>query len=311
MLDINHILVVLDQDHSEHIAWNKAVWLASTVKADLTLMTSVFDAHADNPASLEHDTMELIHNSKMEHSEERLKILAAKAESAGIRVSYKVCWSDNLYDAVMDTMSHDDFDLVIKGTHQHHLVDRIFTHTDWNMVRHCPAPVMLVKQAAPWEHNRVLASVDATSMDPDHQRINDNILAFAEHLADHFETDLHLVNAYPDVDIAFAMVPEINAPDDVQKHISAQHHEACNYLAAKYKVQENHIHIMEGDITDVVPEITDAIEADLLVAGTVGRDGLSGMIVGNTAEELVDKINCDIVILKPSDGVAIDNDADV
>ena len=310
MLDINHILVVLDHDHSEHIALNKALWLASTVEADLTLMTSVFEPHCDDAGSLEKDTQVLIRNAAITKQEEWLEQLADEGVSAGVTVHKRVCWSKHLYDAVMDTMSRDNFDLVIKGTHQHHLVDKIFTHTDWNMIRHCPAPVMLVKSAAPWKHNRVLASIDATSMDSSHQRINDNILAFAEHLSDHFETDLHLVNAYPDVDIAFAMVPEINAPDDVQKHISSQHHEACNALAEHYSVQPNHIHIMEGDTTGIVPEIAEAIEADLLVAGSVGRDGLAGVIVGNTSEELVDKINGDIVIIKPSDGVASVADAD-
>ena len=306
MLDINHILVVLDQEHSEHIALDKAIWLASTVRADVTLMTSVYDPHGDNPGSIERDTEELIHKSRVEQAEEWLSSLANNAIEAGVTVHCKVSWSKELYDAVTVVMNHDDFDLVIKGTHEHHLVDRLFTHTDWNMIRHCPAPVMLVKQPDAWKHNRVLASVDATTMDHRHQLINDNILAFAEHLSDHFDTDLHLVNAYPDVDVAFAMVPEINAPDDVQKHISSQHHEACNQLAHKYNVQENHVHIMEGDITDVVPEIAEAIAADLLVVGTVGRDGLSGVIVGNTSEELVDKINCDIVVLKPSDGVAME-----
>ena len=307
MLDINHILVVLDQEHSEHIALDKAIWLASTVNADLTLMTSVYDPHGDNQGSLERDTKELIHKSKVERTEEWLKDLAEKAVAAGVTAHCKVSWAKHLYDAVMVIMHHDDFDLVIKGTHEHHLVDRIFTHTDWNMIRHCPAPVMLVKQPDAWKHNRVLASIDATTMDPRHQVINDNILAFAEHLSDHFETDLHLVNAYPDVDVAFAMVPEINAPDEVQKHISTQHHDACSHIANKYKVQENHVHIMEGDTTEVVPEIVEAIQADLLVVGTVGRDGLSGVIVGNTSEELVDKINCDVVVLKPTDGVAMED----
>lgn len=310
MLDINHILVVLDHDHAEHIALDKALWLASTVQADLTLMTSVFEPHCDDATSLEQETRNLIHDSSINKATEWLEQLAQDAVSAGLTVHKQVCWDKHLYDAIMGVMNQNDFDLVIKGTHQHHLVDRIFTHTDWNMIRHCPAPVMLVKSAMPWQHNRVLASIDATSMDASHQRINDNILAFAEHLSDHFETDLHLVNAYPDVDVAFAMVPEINAPDDVQKHISAQHHEACNTLASRYSIQPNHIHIMEGDTTDIVPDIATAIEADLVVAGTVGRDGLAGVIVGNTAEELVDKVACDIVVLKPSDGIDINADAE-
>src|SRR5690554_7188245 len=80
---------------------------------------------------------------------------------------------------------------------------------------------MLIKSSEPWKHNRILASIDATSTDEGHQLINDNILSYAEQLTDHFDTDLHLVNAYPLVNVAFAMVPEVTAPDHLHKYVQA------------------------------------------------------------------------------------------
>lgn len=32
--------------------------------------------------------------------------------------------------------------------------------------------------------------------------------------------------------------------------------------------------------------------------GTVGRDGLAGAILGNTAEQIVDNINCDLFVVR-------------
>ncbi len=308
MLDINHILVVLDSNHPEHNAVEKAIWLAGMVKADLTFMTTAYEPNCDDPMSLEQETRQLIREAKLNNANSWVRGFINDALSTDLTIHTDIRWSQHLHDAVLEVMEQQSFDLVIKGTHPHSVVDKIFTHTDWHMIRHCPAPVMLVKSATPWLNNRILASIDATSMDENHQRINDNILAFSEHLADHLETDLHIVNAYPDVDVAFAMVPEISAPNDVQKHISSQHHEACHSLANKYNIKNDHIHIMEGDTTDVIPEIADAINVDLLVAGTVGRTGLASVVVGNTAEDLVDKIQCDIVVIKPSDGVDPDTE---
>ncbi|WP_442903805.1 universal stress protein [Gilvimarinus sp. 1_MG-2023] len=43
-----------------------------------------------------------------------------------------------------------------------------------------------------------------------------------------------------------------------------------------------------------------------MVVGSIGRSGISGVFIGNTAEQLVDKIACDVLIIKPQDGVLPD-----
>lgn len=303
MLDINHILVVLDSEHPEQIALDKALWLAGRVDADITLLTAVYEPYAGENASLDEETRVRIRDARTDATQRWVDSFLPELESRGLRGRSEVHWQKHLHNAVIESMRHTDFDLVIKGTAPHSLMDRIFTHTDWNLMRHCPAPVMLVKSPQPWQHNRVLASVDATSNDEGHRTINDNILQYAEHLADHFETDLHLVNAYPQIAIAFAMVPEVSAPDDIQKYITEQHELACEQLARRYNIAEDHIHIAEGETLDVVTQIAKETAADLLVVGSVGRTGIAGVLIGNTAEQLVDKVPCDILVIKPQDGV--------
>jgi len=306
MLDINHILVVLDKDHPEQVALDRAVWLAKSLNADLTLLTSAYEVYCEKNSSLDAETRARIKNSLLEKADQWLAGYMPEAE--GINVNKQVFWQKYLHDAVIEAMRYEDYDLVIKGTLKHGIMDRIFTHTDWNLMRHCPAPVMLVKSAAPWKNNRVLAAIDATSADEGHQVINDNILSYAEHLTDHFKTDMHVVNAYPMVSVAFAMVPEVTAPDNIQKYITEEHEESCKHWAEKYNIAEDHLHIGEGDADAVIASVSEEIEADVVVIGTVGREGLSGVLIGNTAELVVDKVNCDIIVIKPSDGVLPDAD---
>lgn len=306
MLDINHILVVLDQDHPEQIALDRALWLARSLDADLTLLTRTWDAYCEDSSTLDAETRNKVKHALLQKSEHWLDSFTAEATDLTIRT--EVHWQKHIHEAVLESLRQQDFDLVIKGTGPHNLFDRIFTHTDWNLLRHCPAPVMLVKSAQPWRHNRVLACIDATSPDKGHQLINDNILSYAEHLSDHFETDLHLVNAYPLVSVAFAMVPEVSAPDDIQHYIHEQHEDACEQWARKYNINADHIHIGEGDPENVVARVAEETEADLVVVGSIGRTGLAGVLIGNTAEQLVDKVNCDVIVIKPSDGVSPDAD---
>tara|TARA_B110001454_G_scaffold40150_2_gene39451 strand:+ start:18502 stop:19422 length:921 start_codon:yes stop_codon:yes gene_type:complete len=304
MLDINHILVVLDNEHPEQHAFDRALALASSVNASITILGSCYEAYCEDSSSLEIETKNKIKDALMNNCQLWLDGFVDEAQKQGIEISTEVHWQKNLHNAVMESLNTKDFDLVIKGTKAHKgIIDRVFTHSDWNLLRHCPAPVLLVKSSKPWANNRILASIDATSHDEGHRLINENILDFAEHLSDHFSTDLHLVNSYPMVALAFAMVPEVTAPDDIQKYITEQHKDECERYAKKYNINDDHIHITEGDPDDVVEVMAKEIEADLIVIGTVAREGLSGVLLGNTAERIVDRVACDVLVIKPLDGV--------
>lgn len=303
MFDINHILVVVDQQSIEQPALNRAVWLSRALNAELTVVTNTFDAYGDSASTLDQITQKALKAAVMNHSELWLEGLIEPLQSDDFQITHQAIWCKHAHEAVFKMVHQGNYDLVIKATKQHSLIDRFFLHTDWNLLRHCPAPVLLVKTSEPWQHNRILASIDATSPDEGHQLINDNILSYSEHLADHFETDLHLANAYPTIAIAFAMIPEVSAPDDIQQYVTYQHDNAAERWANKFNINSDHIHIGEGDTEQVIVNISREIKADLVVVGTVGRGGISGVLIGNTAERLVDQLTCDVLVIKPLDGV--------
>jgi nucleotide-binding universal stress UspA family protein len=41
-------------------------------------------------------------------------------------------------------------------------------------------------------------------------------------------------------------------------------------------------------------------EIDLVVMGTVARSGLSGILIGNTAEKVLGKVRCAVLAIKPA-----------
>lgn len=306
MLDINHILVVLNKDDAEQSALDRAIWLANALNADLTLMTTTWDSYGDQSSKLGDETKSSIRKALISRAQAWLDSFIAQPEFKGVDVSTEVHWQKHLHDAALESLRNKGADLVVKATHKHGLIERLFSHTDWNIMRHCPAPVLMVKTATPWKHNRILASIDSTSEEKGHHLLNDNILSYAEHLADHFETDLHIANCYPMVAVAFAMVPEVSPPEGIQEYVTEQHEEATAQWAKKFNVHSDHVHIEEGDADQVIPDIASTIDADVVVVGTVGRDGMSGVLIGNTAESLVDKVACDILVIKPQDGVRPD-----
>ncbi|WP_374041657.1 universal stress protein, partial [uncultured Thalassolituus sp.] len=56
MLDINHILVVLDQSDTEQPGLDRALWLARLLNADITLLTNAWDTYGNHSSQLAGET---------------------------------------------------------------------------------------------------------------------------------------------------------------------------------------------------------------------------------------------------------------
>ena len=66
----------------------------------------------------------------------------------------------------------------------------------------------------------------------------------------------------------------------------------------QHPIPEDHIHILDGIPEDVICEQAKKLNSLAVIMGTVGRDGLAGAILGNTAEQIVDNINCDLFVVR-------------
>ena len=49
----------------------------------------------------------------------------------------------------------------------------------------------------------------------------------------------------------------------------------------------------------VIPATAEILDAELVVIGCLGRVGISAALIGNTAEQVIDSLNCDVLAIKP------------
>lgn len=56
---------------------------------------------------------------------------------------------------------------------------------------------------------------------------------------------------------------------------------------ARHNVNDDQIYLTKGGPDDVIEGIAKEIEADLVVIGSVARESLSGILLGNTAERIL------------------------
>jgi universal stress protein E len=211
-----------------------------------------------------------------------------------------VQWNKRSYETIIRYAIENDIDLVVKATKRHDdLASVIFTPTDWHLLRKCPSPILLVKEHDWPEGGEIIAAVNVGSEDPDHAKLNDKLTVIANDYAALLSGNVNLVNSYPSTPLNIAIeVPEFD-PDSYNNAVKHHHNEEMAAHASKFDIARDRCFVKEGLPEHVIPMVAKDIDAELVVIGTVGRIGLSAALIGNTAEPVIDELNCDVLAIKP------------
>lgn len=299
MATYQDVLVVLDPSTEQQKALARALELAEHSACKLTAFLSIYDFSYEMTTMLSGEERESMRQAVITDREIWIQELLQQARNKGIACSVKVVWHNRPFEAIVQTVTEHGYDLVIKGTHDHDVLkSMIFTPTDWHILRKCPCPVLLVKEHAWPEQGNILAAVNAGSEKAHHKALNQLIIRQAKAMAAMLNAKVHLVNAYPGTPIHVAIeIPEFNP---VEYNDSMRHHhvDAANALAGQFDITSDAVHVLEGMPEDVIPRVAKELDAEMVLIGTIGRTGLSAAIIGNTAEHVIDRLDCDVLALK-------------
>jgi nucleotide-binding universal stress UspA family protein len=208
-------------------------------------------------------------------------------------------------------------DLVIKSPEPREWLDRLFDSDDMHLLRKCPCPVWLIKPQAPKTFRRILATVDvdagypAAEMDTRHA-LNRQILELATSLALSEFAELHIAHAWRAIGESamrggFMQTSEKNITAYVEQvrrdhalGLNTLMHEVTGNLdPAALDYLKPQTHLVKGWARKEIPALARQIDADLVVMGTVARTGISGFLMGNTAETILNQIDCSVLAIKP------------
>jgi universal stress protein E len=298
METIKRIIAVIDPTKDDQNALARSIDLAKKSGASITAFMTVYDFSYEMTTMLSGDEREAMRQAVLKDRELWLKDLVSPYQN--INIDTQVIWHNRPYEAIINTVINDKYDLVIKGTHQHGALKAvIFTPTDWHLVRKCPTPVLFVKDMQWPAQGNILAAVNAVSENEQHLSLNKRIIKDAQFLCELANAKLNLVNTYPATPVNIAIeIPEFN-PGLYNESVKKHHIESTNELANEFNLTSDQCFIEEGLPEDVIPDVANRLNSELVVIGTVGRTGLSAALVGNTAEHVIDSLDCDVLALKP------------
>ena len=303
MFDAKHILVALaDPAAKSSVAVTRAQEIAAKTGAHVTLFHSLYSPYVAgeqfySPADLQRD-IEVAVNARKRDLERLAKPLLAD----GIVVHVRARWDYPVHESIVREVLREGVDLVVIESHRHGAASRlVLTNTDWQLFRLCPCPVLLVKTSRRYERPRVLVSVDPMHAHAKPAALDARLLATGAGLADTFGGKLHAAHFYmlaTPLTTGF-MVEPLPLPAEIAEQHARDVRAAFGSLTAKYDLGARRAHLRTGLPVDELPDLAGEIDAHVVVMGVVSRSGLKRLFIGHTAERVIDRLKCDVLIVKP------------
>lgn len=196
-------------------------------------------------------------------------------------------------------------DLVIKEAESQEGKDG-FKSIDMALLRKCPCPVWLsrpIKESR--DKIQVAVAIDPKDNEPPALALSKEMLVLSGSIADHCSGELQIISCwdYPNEGLirgnVFLGISDEKLDQSIQSEEQA-HRAALESLIKSTtlsgKYQMNHI---RGTADKEIPAFVKNHKIDILIMGTVARTGLEGFFIGNTAENIIQKLNCSVLALKP------------
>jgi len=242
--------------------------------------------------------------TKLRTAEHRLRQFARLASLRGVKVTQFANADYPPHEAVVRRAERTGADLVVAGTRPHGIGQRLLLkNTDWELIRQCPCPLLLVKSTRSYAGSVVLAAVDPFHTHSKPADLDVGLLDLGKTVARLFHGSLHVFHAYtPLVDLVplpTAMaIPAIAPPEAEQAHAQLVASELAR-LAAAAGVPPAARHLHMGVIASELSNVARTTRASLVVMGAVSRSRLRRIFIGATAESALDKLQCDVLVVKP------------
>ncbi len=308
------ILCVVEPDKIFKPALEHAVSLAENNQANLTVVTVVAQVTAGIGMPAGGPISADLQAALVSEYSQRLDVLVAPYRQR-IAIQTRVRVGAIFLETIREVL-RGEHDLMIKTPETCDWLERLFSSTDMHLLRKCPCPVWLTKPQAQHKYRRILAAVDVGDHPPEslesRDAMNRQIIELASSLALSEFAELHVVHAWEAIGgglihRAFVHTPE----EEVSAYIDQvrQHHEqrlntlmqgVCDLLGPDaHDYLKPTTHLIKGAARKEIAALARTIEADLVVMGTVARTGIPGFIMGNTAETILNQIDCSVLAIKP------------
>jgi len=243
-----------------------------------------------------------------EDAQRQLERLSRARHFAGLEVRTSTTWDFPTHEAIIRRALSSHAGLIVAAPQPRSLGARIFlTNTDWELMRHSPCPVLLVKSPRDYKKPAVIAALDPFHARAKPAGLDGVILSTASEIAGALGGELHAFHAYlPLTGIAPSPMGGpfvVSLPESMEEVHVEQVSAAFAKAIRQAAIPERRRHVRMGDVRVELETVVRETRAAIVVMGAVSRSALRRVFIGSTAESMLDHLSCDLLVVKPRDFV--------
>lgn len=318
MKRLKRILCVIDAYDNFLTSVKQAYELAKKNQAELKLIVVIKKAGLHIPFIQTHEDLNKLFNTLLVEKNDELKVLQQN-HCQGVSTQTEVLVGIPFIEIIREVLRYKP-DVLVKCSNDETWLGRLFGSDDMHILRKCPCPVLMLKPGHIEPCQNILATVDLVSDDFDEEKeycvqdqLNRRVLELAGSFALSGSAELHIGSVWDSFGEnflrygAFAQTSE----DKIHRYVEQTHQEYSDKLDALArglkallgKEAVDYIspipHLVKGLPAQEIPEMTKKYDIDLIVMGTVARTGIAGLFIGNTAEAILEQVQCSVLAIKP------------
>ena len=303
MSAIHRILVcVKDLDGKPLPAVLKAAQLAHGNGAELELFHALTSPLYTDPIRVRERAMGTLEGDLHQQALRRLEAIADRLRAHSIKVKVSAEWDYPSHEAIIRRAQVIKADLIVAGCHaRKHRMPWLLRLTDWELVRQSPVPVLLVKNSRPYRRPAVLAAIDPSHAHEKPLQLDKEILRAGKTLSESLHGTLHAVHAYEWFPVN--VPPEALVPgtlEALQKEAKRAAKARLSRVLKPSRIARSRQYLIARQPTDAIAEAARKSRSAIVVMGAMSRSGIKRLLIGNTAEQILDDLTCDIMVVKPA-----------
>jgi universal stress protein E len=280
----------------------RAAALAQDNRARLTLVYPVPETSGGWLQSLTRRKAADVARAIRQEHEDHLKEAAEYLRSMGVRVGTRLMVGEPSLEIIRDVIENERDLVVMTAEGAGGLKKWLFGTVSARLMRKCPAPILAMKPGRRKRFQRILAAIDPTPCGSPRDTLNGLILELAASLSERDDAHLHVVHAWTLVGESILRGQSGLPAREVNRLVRVEgekQRRRVEELICACIDEPHRLHLIKGDPAGAICSLVKKLKIDLLVMGTVCRTGIPGIIVGNTAENVLNSVDCSVLTVKP------------
>jgi len=304
MKRFKNILLVAGGEGWKEAALKRAVTIAKNNKAKLKVVEVIEELRREMQMLITSTRLADLQEVAITEQSRQLERIIAPIKDEGVQVTAKVLIGTPFLEIIREVLrnKHDLVMKIAKGKGGPREI--LFGSTAMHLMRKCPCPVWVIKPTHRKKYGRIMAAVDPEPSDEVKKALNTKIMELATSLARLGGSEFHVVHVwhvYFEQKLTGRGGLSQSDVDRLARETGKMHKGWLNGLLDKYApdIPKDRIHLHKGYAEIMIPALAKRKRIELIVMGTLWRTGIKGLFIGNTAEKVLQQVDCSVLTVKP------------